>query len=611
MHGMHWLEQALILLLAAVVAVPVFTRFRLGAVLAYLCAGALIGPHALGFVDSGEQQLAVAELGVVLLMFVVGMELSPARLWLMRRAVFGHGSLQFVATTLLFMLLALAFGQRWQVAVIIGGALALSSTAIGVQLMAERKTLNLQRGRMALAILLLQDLAAIPALTLIPLLALDGAGASGFSLVGVGKALGSVIAVVLLGRYAVRPLFRMAAKSGSVETFTATTLAVALGTAWITGFAGLSMALGAFLGGIVLADSEYRHEVESHLEPFKGLLLGLFFLSVGMGVDWSLVFSMLGKVLAGVALLIALKALVIYAVGRYAGGLDAADAIRMAAVISQGGEFAFVLLTLGFNVGVLPGDVRDLLAASIVLSMAATTVLVIGADAIAKRWERKDQRPYDELPQHEAPRVVIAGFGRVGQIVGRVLRASRIPFTALEHSVEQVDLSRRFGNMIYYGDPGRPDTLRAARVDQADVFVLAMDDPVENVRIAKLVRRTYPHVRIVARARNRQHVYALWESDVKTVVRETYLSSLAIAKHTLDALGIDAGVAERRVDRFRSHDESMLRAQFQIRDDEAQLIQNSRDALAELQQIFEADEIEPKSETARDEARERADAQRD
>lgn len=605
MHGMHWLEQALILLLAAVVAVPIFTRFRLGAVLAYLCAGALIGPHALGFVDSGEQQLAVAELGVVLLMFVVGMELSPARLWLMRRMVFGLGALQFFATALLFALLALAFGQSWQVAVIIGGALALSSTAIGVQLMAERKTLNLQRGRMALAILLFQDLAAIPALTLIPLLAMDSDGASAWSLVGVAKALGSVVAVVLLGRYAVRPLFRIAGKSGSVESFTATTLVVALGTAWITGFAGLSMALGAFLGGIVLADSEYRHEIESHLEPFKGLLLGLFFLSVGMGVDWALVGSMLGQVLLGVAVLIMLKAAVLYLVGRHAGALSAADAIRMAAVISQGGEFAFVLLALGFSVGVLPGDVRDLLSASIVLSMATTPLLVMAADRLASRWVPKATRAYDELPQSDAPHVVIAGFGRVGQIVGRVLRASRIPFTALEPSVEQVDLSRRFGNLIYYGDPGRADTLRAARVDQAKVFVLAMDDPLENVRVAKLVRHQYPNVRIVARARNRQHVFALWEADVQDVVRETFHSSLGMARRTLDALGIDAARAEARVDRFRQHDEAMLRAQFKIRDDESKLIQTSQEALAELQQIFEADELEPKAETARDEASER------
>ncbi|HWT14400.1 MAG TPA: monovalent cation:proton antiporter-2 (CPA2) family protein, partial [Patescibacteria group bacterium] len=598
-------EQALILLLAAVVAVPIFTRFRLGAVLAYLCAGALIGPHALGFVDSGEQQLAVAELGVVLLMFVVGMELSPARLWLMRRMVFGLGALQFFATALLFALLALAFGQSWQVAVIIGGALALSSTAIGVQLMAERKTLNLQRGRMALAILLFQDLAAIPALTLIPLLAMDSDGASAWSLVGVAKALGSVVAVVLLGRYAVRPLFRIAAKSGSVESFTATTLVVALGTAWITGFAGLSMALGAFLGGIVLADSEYRHEIESHLEPFKGLLLGLFFLSVGMGVDWALVGSMLGQVLLGVAVLIMLKAAVLYLVGRHAGALSAADAIRMAAVISQGGEFAFVLLALGFSVGVLPGDVRDLLSASIVLSMATTPLLVMAADRLASRWVPKATRAYDELPQSDAPHVVIAGFGRVGQIVGRVLRASRIPFTALEPSVDQVDLSRRFGNLIYYGDPGRADTLRAARVDQAKVFVLAMDDPLENVRVAKLVRHQYPNVRIVARARNRQHVFALWEADVQDVVRETFHSSLGMARRTLDALGIDAARAEARVDRFRQHDEAMLRAQFKIRDDESKLIQTSQEALAELQQIFEADELEPKAETARDEASER------
>lgn len=589
MHDMHWLEQALILLLAAVVAVPVFTRFRLGAVLGYLCAGAVLGPHALGVVDGGAQQLAVAELGVVLLMFVVGLELSPARLWLMRRAVFGVGSLQFAVTTVLFALLALALGQRWQAALTIGGALALSSTAIGVQLMAERKTLNLQRGRMALAILLLQDLAAIPALTLVPLLALDGAGSSGFSPVAVAKALGSVLAVLLAGRYLVRPLLRRAARSGSVETFTATTLLVALGTAWITGFAGLSMALGAFLGGIVLADSEYRHEVESHLDPFKGLLLGLFFLSVGMGVDWALVLATLGPVLLGVLALVTLKAAVVILVGRHAGGLDSGDALRMAAVISQGGEFAFVLLALGADVGVLPRSVRDLLSASIVLSMATTPLLVMAADRIAERWQRTPRRDYDELPQHAAPRVVIAGFGRVGQIVGRVLRASGIPFTALEHSVAQVDLSRRFGSLIYYGDPGRADTLRAARLDQAEVFVLAIEDPVESLRVARLVRRAYPQLRVVARARNRQHAFALWEAGIATVERETFRSSLAMARCTLDALGFDAALAAGRVERFREHDEAMLRAQFQIRDDEARLIQSSQEAMAELAQIFEAD----------------------
>jgi glutathione-regulated potassium-efflux system protein KefB len=591
MHGSGWLEQALILLVAAVVAVPVFTRLKLGAVLAYLCAGALLGPHALAVVEGGERQLAVAELGVVLLMFLVGLELSPARLWLMRRAVFGLGALQFGITAVLFAAIALLVGEPWPVAVVVGGGLALSSTAIGVQLMAERKVLTSQHGRSALGILLFQDLAAIPALALIPLLGASAAG-QGFSASGMLKAVASIAAVVLAGRYLLRPLFRIAAQTRSVETFSATTLVVALGTAWITGLAGLSMPLGAFLGGILLADSEYRHEVESHLEPFKGLLLGLFFLSVGMSVDWSLVLASIGPVLAGVFLLLVLKAAVLYLIGRHAAGLGIADALRLAALIAQGGEFAFVLLGLGHGVGVLPSALRDLLSASIVLSMAATPLLVIAIERLANRLEARERRPYDELPDSHAPRVVIAGFGRVGQIVGRVLRASRIPFVALEHSVEQVELSRRFGNLIYCGDPGRPETLRAARVDLAEVFVLAMDDPAESVRIARLVRRMYPQVRIVARARNRQHVFALWESDVSDVVRETFHSSLKMARKTLQSLGLDEERAMQRVERFHQHDAAMLHAQFQIRDDEAQLIQNSRDALAELQQIFEADEVE-------------------
>lgn len=591
MHTAHWLEQALILLVAAVIAVPVFTRLKLGAVLAYLSAGALLGPHALAVVESGESQLAVAELGVVLLMFLVGLELSPARLWLMRRAVFGLGALQFTLTAVLFALIALAFGLSWQVAAVVGGALALSSTAIGVQLMAERKVLNSVHGRSALGILLFQDLAAIPALALIPLLGAS-AGGEGFSALGLAKAVGSIVAVVLAGRYLVRPLFRVAAQTRSVETFSAATLVVALGTAWITGLAGLSMPLGAFLGGILLADSEYRHEVESHLEPFKGLLLGLFFLSVGMSVDWGLVLERIGPVLAGVLLLLSVKAGVLYLIARHAAGLGVPDALRLAALIAQGGEFAFVLLGLAFGVGVLPGELRDLLSASIVLSMAATPLLVMAIERLATRLEAGDRRPYDELPDGHAPRVVIAGFGRVGQIVGRVLRASGIPFVALEHSVEQVELSRRFGNLIYYGDPGRPETLRAARVDLAEVFVLAMDDPAESLRIAKLVRRMYPQVRIVARARNRQHVFALWEADVPDVVRETFHSSLKMARKTLQSLGLDEERAMQRVERFHQHDAAMLHAQFQIRDDEAQLIQTSREALAELQQIFAADPVE-------------------
>jgi len=590
MHEAVWLDKALLLLAAVVVAVPVFIRLRLGAVLAYLIAGALLGPTALGLVEETEQQVQVAELGVVLLMFLVGLELSPARLWLMRRAVFGVGSAQFLVTTLVFAAIGIALGYDWRLALVGGGALSLSSTAIGIQLLAERKQIGDAHGRSALGILLFQDLAAIPALAVIPLLGAAASTDAGFSWLGFLKAIGSVVAVVVFGRFLVRPLFRIAAQSKSVEVFSAATLFVALGTAWITGLAGLSMPLGAFLAGILLADSEYRHEVESHLEPFKGLLLGLFFLSVGMSVDWTIVLQRWDVVALAVLVLFLVKGGILFALGRFLAHMPKRDSLRLAAFIAQGGEFAFVLLGLAAQTGVMAGAERDLLSASIVISMAMTPVLVIAVEAWAKRLQHEPKRPFDELPGHEQPRVVIAGFGRVGQIVGRVLRASRVPFLALEHSVEQVDLSRRFGSMIYYGDPGRPETLRAARLEHAEVFVLAMDNPDESVRIAKLVKRLYPHVQILARARNRRHVFGLWESDVDVVTRETFHSSLKMARHTLRLLGMPEERANQRVDRFRVHDEAILKAQFQVRDDEEKMIQSTREAFMELQSIFEADE---------------------
>ncbi|AVP95983.1 glutathione-regulated potassium-efflux system protein KefB [Ahniella affigens] len=592
MHDLSWMHQALLLLAAVVVAVPIFTRLKLGAVLAYLVAGALLGPTALALVEHSEQQAQVAELGVVLLMFLVGLELSPARLWLMRRAVFGMGAAQFVLTTLVLSILALLAGFDWKTALVAGGALSLSSTAIGVQLLAERKQIGDPHGRNSLGILLFQDLAAIPALAVIPLLGAAAGPDAGFSWLGFGKAIASVAAVVVFGRYLVRPLFRIAAQSKSVEVFSAATLFVALGTAWITGLAGLSMALGAFLAGILLADSEYRHEVESHLEPFKGLLLGLFFLSVGMSVDWLLVLANWLQVLLGVVLLVLVKGAILVLLGRLLARMAKRDSLRMAAYISQGGEFAFVLLALAAQTGVMPASERDLLSASIVLSMAVTPILVILVERWTVHLDATQSRQYDEVPEHEHPRVVIAGFGRVGQIVGRVLRASRIPFLALEQSVEQVELSRRFGSLIYYGDPSRPETLRAARLEHAEVFVLAMDNPDESVRIAKLVKRLYPHVKILARARNRRHVFGLWEAEVDVVTRETFHSSLKMARRTLSLLGMDEDRAGLRVERFRQHDESILKAQFQMRNDEAQMIQSTREALVELQQIFEADEVD-------------------
>ncbi len=589
-HGQ--LVQALVLLSAAAIAVPLFNRFRLGAVLAYLVAGAVLGPQALGWIAMEEGGFEFAELGVVLLLFLIGLEISYARLWLMRRAVFGVGSLQVVLSVAALIAGVVAFGTPWKFAAVVALALAMSSTAIGVQLLAERQELSHPHGRYALAILLFQDLVAIPAIALIPLLG-DAAASAEIGtrdvLIGLGKVIAALAAVFVVGRFLVRPLFRFVAGTRSVEAFTATTLLVALGTAWVTAMGGMSMALGAFLAGLLLAESEYRHEIEAHIEPFKGLLMGLFFVGVGLSVDWHYVAEHWQHVAIGVACLLAVKFAVLFAIGRGVAKLDRAGALRLAALLSQGGEFAFVLLTLAASSHLITADDRALYSAIVVLSMAATPLIVLAVDRWVLAHPLKETRPFDEIPAGEEPRVVIAGFGRVGQIVARVLRASHIPFVALEHSVEQVDNSRRFGNMIYYGDPTKPEVLRAARADRAEVFVLATDDPEANVRAARVVKRLYPKLRVFARARNRQHAFRLMDLQVEHVIRETLHSSLLMAQGVLEALGVSEEQSKSRIERFREHDERMLRAQHLVYDDEVALIQNAKEALAELEELFAAD----------------------
>lgn len=589
-HG--FLEQILVLLAAAVVTVPLFQRLKLGAVLGYLAAGALIGPGVLGLVGNNDGEFNAAELGVVILLFIIGLELSPQRLWLMRRAVFAVGTLQVLLSLLLLAAVGLLMGYAPRDAALAGLCLAMSSTAIGVQLLAERKELAQAHGRTALAVLLFQDLVAVPALAILPLLgdvrAAETANAYTL-LIGLGKVALAIGAVYLLGRYLVRPLFRYVASTQSVEAFTATALLVVLGTAELTALAGLSMALGAFLAGLLLAESEYRHEIEANLEPFKGLLLGLFFIGIGVALDLPYIGAHLGIIVLGVVALLAVKFGVLYALGRRVAGLDRNGALRLAALLAQGGEFAFVLLAVAFRSDLIGIGLRDTLAAVVVLSMALTPLLLIALERWIARNAVAPPRPFDDIPGDQPARVIIAGFGRVGQIVARVLRAHHIPFTALEQSVEQVDVSRRFGNTIYYGDPARPELLRAARADLAEIFVLATDDPEANVRTARTIKRLYPHLKIYARARNRQHAFRLMDLQLEGVVRETLHSSLVLTEQVLVGLGMAPTVAHERVERFRQHDEKVLAAQHMVYDDETKLVQSSKEALAELEQIFEAD----------------------
>jgi len=593
----HLLQTALVFLLATVIAVPLTKRFRLGAVLGYLLAGMAIGPHLLGLIHDTSGVANIAEFGVVLMLFVIGLELSPQRLWVMRRSVFGTGLLQVLASGLAIGAVAYyLFGLSGKAAFVVGGSLALSSTAFGLQILAERKEAGSAYGRQVFAVLLFQDLAAIPLIAALPLLA--ASSASHVELLGVLRTIGVIVAVVVGGRYVLRAVFRFVAKADSVEVSTATALLVVMGVAWLMELAGLSATLGAFLAGVLLADSEYRHEMESNIEPFKGLLLGLFFISVGMSMDLSLLWHRPGLVLTLLALLLALKSALLWPLGRWLCGLNRSDTLRLLVLLACGGEFAFVVLRLATEQGLLSLAQRDLLMLVIALSMALTPLLVVLAAKALDLRPRQPAREFDTIDT-APPRVIIAGFGRVGQIVARVLRAQGIPFVALEHSADQVDFSRRFGSInLFFGDPARPELLRAAHAATAEVFVLATDDPEANLRTARLVKRQYPHLKIVARARNRQHVFRLLDLGVDDPVRETFHSSLKMTRKTLEALGLSHELAVDRVERFRRYDEDLLQKQALVYDDETKLIQSTRDALVDLQRLFEAD-AEPAAERER------------
>ncbi len=370
--------------------------------------------------------------------------------------------------------------------------------------------------------------------------------------------------------------------------FTATALLVVLGTAWLMQLAGMQMSLGAFLAGMLLADSEYRHEIDSQIEPFKGLLLGLFFVSVGVSLDLQLIKQQPVEIAVIVVAMIVLKALVLGSIGKMSRKLDFVETVRLAVILAGGGEFAYVVLNLAAQDGLLDASQRDLFTVAVTLSMALTPIAVIASTRWLAGVKSKPDREFDEIIDI-APRVIIAGYGRMGQIVARILRAQNVSFTALESSVEQVDFSRRFGTSIYFGDPSRPELLRAAGVDKAEVFVLATDDPETNIRTARIVRRMYPHLKIVARARNRQHAFRLMDMNIEHVVRETLYSSLEMSRLVLEDLGLDPAVAQDRVDKFEKHDAKVLQQQYLVYDDEAALVQSAKDALDDLQKLFEAD----------------------
>ena len=591
---MSFLHQALVFLAAAVVAVPLFKRLGLGSVLGYLTAGAVIGPWGAKLVTDVENILHVSELGVVLLLFVIGLELRPSRLWELRRSVFGMGGAQVLLTGALLSGVALVLGLTPGAAIIAGFGLSLSSTAFALQLLAERNQLTTGYGRLAFGILLLQDLAVIPLLAVLPLLG-DGGAASpepGW-LTGL-KVMGVLVGVVLAGRYLMRPAFRAVASFHSQELFTATALLVVAGTASLVSAVGLSMALGAFLAGVLLAESEYRHELEADIEPFKGLLLGLFFIAVGMSVSLGLIVEkplLIGGLVVGLVLL---KGAVLYGLGRFSLKQDE-PALSLGVVISQGGEFAFVLFSLAVSFRVMDRALADLLVVVVGLSMATTPLLY----AVHERWVRPrfqkkaEARAFDVAPEEDTP-VIIAGFGRVGQMVGRLLRVKRIGFTAIDASPEHIDFMKRFGSKIFYGDASRLDLLRAARADKAKVFVLAIDDIEASLRTAQVVKEHFPHLTLFARARNRVHAYRLLDMGIRRVTRETFAGSLEMGEEVLQAMGLTYSESHRALERLRDHDEELLRETAQYYKDEAKLVEMAAKARKELESLFEQDDAEQK-----------------
>jgi monovalent cation:proton antiporter-2 (CPA2) family protein len=586
---MQLLEQVAIFLLTAVLIVPIFQRLKLGAVLGYLAAGMIIGPWGLGVIANVESTLQFSEFGVVLLLFLIGLELEPRRLWTLRNSVFGLGGAQVAATGAVIGLLALAAGFSWQAALIIGLGSAMSSTALVMSSLAERGQLLTRYGRESFAILLFQDLAVIPLLAVLPLLAAVQ-GHDGNRWLATAKGI-AVIAVFIAGsRLLIRPALKFIAINRSREVFTAAALLLVIGTALIMEAIGLSMSLGAFLAGVLLADSEFRHELEADIEPFKGLLLGLFFMAVGMSANLTLVWSEPITLFGLAAAMMLIKFAVMYAISRATGATND-TAQRLAVALAQGGEFAFVLFAAATGLGIFELGTSQLLIMAVTITLLLAPLLMVAHDRLITRWLDRTSIPeYDVIDGPGNP-VIIAGFGRVGQIVSRVLRMCGIPFTALEVNYQQVDFVRRFGSKIYFGDATRLDLLLSANTGKAKLFVLAIDDVEASLKTAALVRQHFPDLPILARARNRTHFFQLRDLGIKMIYRETFLTSIAVAQQALLNLGFTAAAAERAATLFRQHDEELIEIQHAVHHDEEQLIQNVQLATEQLKSLFEADTV--------------------
>ncbi len=609
-----FLFSAFIFLVAAIAVVPIAKITGLGSVLGYLLAGILIGPNVLGLIDEPETILHFSEFGVVMMLFLVGLELMPRELWRMRNQLLGLGLGQVMITTGVIALGVILVGWNWAVALTIGLALALSSTAIALQTMGEKGLSGTPAGRSAFSILLFQDIAVIPILAIIPLLAVyadlgdpgvvqagghadGGHGAAAThgepGLVTALKVFASFAGMVLAGRYLLRPAFRLIAATRMREMFTAFSLFLVVGAALLMEAIGLSPALGAFIAGVVLADSEYRHELEMDIEPFKGLLLGLFFISVGMSIQFTIIASQPFLVAALVVGLVAVKFAILFVMARVIR-LHLSQAILLGALLAQGGEFAFVLSQFSVGAGALPAGLAGLLNGVVALSMAITPVMMITYErVIAPMFERLGAVPQEVRDIEGERSVIVAGFGRVGQIVGRLLHTQGFETTVIDHDPNQIELVRRFGYKIFYGDAARLDLLQTAGIADADLFVITIDDKERTSEVARLVKEHYPHVKVLARASDRRHVYELWDLALDGVERETFRSSLRMGRQALELLGFRPFHARRLAERFADHDVRMMRESHALRGDDEAFMNHARGATDSLKSLLEDDAARP------------------
>ena len=594
--------DATIFLGAAVILIPLAKRFGIATVLGYLFTGLLLGPSFLKVAGNPDDLLHFSEFGVVLLLFIIGLELQPSRLWALRQQIFVLGGLQVIVTGVVLMLLSWYFLDiRLSNSFVIGFGLALSSTAFVLQLLGEKKQLATTHGQQAFTILLFQDIAVIPLLAALPFL--SGAQEQNYDWIYFAKVISIFAGMIFVSRFVVRPFFKFVASSNATELLTATALFIVLGVSLLMNYIGLSMALGAFLTGVLLADSEYRHELEASIEPFKGLLLGLFFMSVGMLTNVKLIVAKPLLIIGLAVLLMLIKFVVLTIIARLMGNKNESS-IRLGVTLAQGGEFAFVLFSVATAQHLLTREQQNILNLVVTVSMAMTPLAFLLLEKIGNPLfaKAKPSKEYDKIPNHEHA-VVIAGFGRVGQIIGRVLRMHNIEFTAIEKSANQVDFVRKFGNQVYYGNPKNPEILRAAGLENAKVFIIAIGDIELSETVADYAVRNYPHLTILARAKNREHYYRLRDAGVKYIWRETYLSSLDMSRETLEVLGMEPKTARKTVQMFRDYDDALIERQRAIYEDEAEMIASAQSAIQELESLFDSDMTTAKNELQKEKER--------